>query len=258
MERADLARIVAVAGGAVAQVVCGPIGTALPGARDQAAISDANANVLTPAGWAFAIWGLIFAGCLALAVYQALPSQHDAEIHRRTGWPLAVALWGNAVWELVFPQEGLALVAAQVIIVGIVAAAAVAVGRGEAVETTGLQRVLPRGVAALLLGWVSLATVAGTVLTAVSLGAPTDGAVAVATGVPVLVITAAILLDVTMRLGWTAVPFAAAGCWGLLGIALNEPPLPIRLAAFAAIAIVLAGLVAQSWRNYRLERVLVG
>lgn len=255
----DLARMVALASGAVAQVAFGPLGEALPGGRPVGQVSDSLDTVITPAGYAFAIWGLVFVGCLALAVYQLLPEQRTAKVHRRTGWWLAAAFWGNAVWELVVAQGGAAVVVAQVLIVGIVVVSAVAVAQAQDVPVTGwLQRLLPGAVATLLLGWLTIAAVVGTATAAVQLGAPDSGVLARAAGVFTLIVAGAIVLDVTMRLDRAAAPYALAACWGLVGVYVAGETLPVRLAALFAVAVVLAGLVGQVWRTRRPVRVLVG
>ena len=62
--------------------------------------SDAARTAITPAGWAFSIWGPLYAGSLAYAVYQLLPAQTDNPLLARIGWPSAGAFLGNAVWAL--------------------------------------------------------------------------------------------------------------------------------------------------------------
>lgn len=253
----DLVRAVAVLLAAVAQVVGGPIGPLLPGADDVAAVSDRWATLVTPAGYAFAIWGPIFAGCLAWSVYQLLPGQRTRDVHRRAGWPLAAAFTGNTVWELVFPQDGRWLLVANVVIVLVVVATAVALARLQQPLVTGLARVLPTAVAALLLGWVSIATVVNVSVSGLYLGAPAEGALARAAAVVALVAAAAIVLDVTLRLGSGAGPFAAAAAWGLAAVARAEPPLSVTLTAWVAVGIVSVGVLAQLWRTRRPLRVLL-
>ncbi|NNE65932.1 MAG: hypothetical protein HKN33_05140 [Pyrinomonadaceae bacterium] len=43
-------------------------------------ISDRYSTVITPSGYAFAIWGLIYFGLIAFSIYQALPSQRESEL----------------------------------------------------------------------------------------------------------------------------------------------------------------------------------
>jgi hypothetical protein len=99
----DRVRVVLVTVAAVAQAVSGPLTTlALGPSSNTGAISDANASPVTPAGYAFGVWGLIYAACLALAVYQLLPSQQERTVHRLTGWWIFGAFTASALWVLVF------------------------------------------------------------------------------------------------------------------------------------------------------------
>ena len=255
--QSDVVRAVVLAVAAVAQVLGSPLGTALAGGRSVADVSDAYANVVTPAGYAFAIWGLIFALCLAYAVYQALPAQLGRAVHRRAGWPLAVAFAANTAWELVFPQDGRWVLVANVLILVVVASTAVALARLQVPEPSGLDRVLPTVTASLLLGWVTIATVANVAITGVYLGAPTDTALATGAGIVALVAAAVVVLDVSMRLRVAAGPFAAAAAWGVYAVSRNDPPTPVELAAYFALVVIAVGLLAQSWRTRRPLRVLL-
>lgn len=254
----DVVRAVVVVLAALAQVAGSPLGAVLPGARSVSDVSATYETVITPAGYAFAIWGVIFALCLAWAVYQALPGQLSREVHRRVGWPLATAFGANAAWELVFPQEGRWLLVAQVLIVVTVVSAALALGRLQDPEPTGLARVLPTTAASLLLGWVTIATVANVAITGVYLGAPVGSGLAEAAGIVALVAAAAIVLDVSMRLRTAAGPFALAAGWGVLAVARNDPAFAVGAAAWFALAVIAVGLLVQVWRTRRPVRVLLG
>ncbi|MDB5241745.1 MAG: hypothetical protein JWP57_2370, partial [Spirosoma sp.] len=75
-------------------------------------ISNKYHTLITPAGYAFAIWGLIFLGLLAFAVYQALPSQRTNQRFRSVGWWVILNTLCNAVWSPLFNNEqiGIALI----------------------------------------------------------------------------------------------------------------------------------------------------
>ena len=62
--------------------------------------SDEARTAITPAGWAFSIWGPLFAGCLLYALYQLAPAQRDNPLLARIGWASAGAFLGNAAWAL--------------------------------------------------------------------------------------------------------------------------------------------------------------
>lgn len=253
----DTPRIVAVVVTAVAQIVGSPLGAALAG-RSVGDVSDADRSLVTPAGWAFGIWGVIFAGSLAWAVYQALPAQREREVHRRTGWPLALAFGGNAVWEVVYPQGGAWQYVAQVLIFGITAAAAVAYVRLQTLPVDGLARLLPRATAGLLLGWLTVASVANVGSTGVALGLSPDTLAAQAWAVAALVTVAGVAVAVLLGSWVAAGPFAAAVIWGLLGIAGADGPRQVAVAAISAAVIVLVALAGRALTRSDRSELLVG
>ncbi len=78
------------------------------GPTTNADISAKYTTLVTPAGYAFSIWGLIFLGLLGFAIYQALPSQRHNPRFRTAGpWYIINAI-GNAFWSLIFNQEWIA------------------------------------------------------------------------------------------------------------------------------------------------------
>lgn len=60
-------------------------------------------NVLiTPASYAFAIWGLIYLGLISLAIYQVLPSHRDDPYRRKLGYYLVIASGAQIIWVYLF------------------------------------------------------------------------------------------------------------------------------------------------------------
>lgn len=62
--------------------------------------SDSVRTAITPAGWAFSIWGLLYTGSVIYAVYQFLPGQKANRLLASIGWASAGAFLGNAAWAL--------------------------------------------------------------------------------------------------------------------------------------------------------------
>ena len=68
-------------------------------------ISNQFEVYFTPANYVFAIWGLIYLGLSAFAVYQALPSQRDnPRLVRARPW-LALSGAANIAWLLLWHYE---------------------------------------------------------------------------------------------------------------------------------------------------------
>ena len=78
--------------------------------------SDEVRTLVTPAGYAFSIWGLLFLGSVVFAVWQALPNQHDNRLLDRIGWPAAGAFAGNGLWATYTTMADLTFVSAIIIL----------------------------------------------------------------------------------------------------------------------------------------------
>src|SRR4030066_1403513 len=56
------------------------------GGKNTAQISDANPTLITPAGYVFSIWGIIYLLLGIFVIYQALPSQKGKDYQEKIGW----------------------------------------------------------------------------------------------------------------------------------------------------------------------------
>ncbi|WP_264392597.1 hypothetical protein [Porphyrobacter sp. ULC335] len=81
--------------------------------------SDAVRTLITPAGWAFAIWGPLFALSVAFAIWQALPAQRTNALLDRIAWPAAVALAAQGVWSTYTQLANLTFVSVVIILVSL-------------------------------------------------------------------------------------------------------------------------------------------
>ena len=82
------------------------------GGKTNKVISDKYHTLITPAGYAFSIWGIIFLGLLAFAVYQGLGTQRTNPRFRAIGWWVVLNAFCNAIWSPLFNNEhiGIALI----------------------------------------------------------------------------------------------------------------------------------------------------
>ena len=72
-------------------------------------ISDRFQVYFVPAGYVFSIWGLIYLGLGAFAVYQALPAQREDPRLRRIGYLFALSCLANVAWLFLWHYEQFAL-----------------------------------------------------------------------------------------------------------------------------------------------------
>jgi benzodiazapine receptor len=90
----------------VATLVVNALANALPlNGHLTGAISDQFKVYFVPAGYVFAIWGLIYIGLIAFAIYQALPAQRENPRLRRIGYWFALSCVANIVWLFLWHYE---------------------------------------------------------------------------------------------------------------------------------------------------------
>ena len=233
----DLTRGLAVVALAVIQIVVAGLGGSGATGDDVGTVARSYPSPVLPAGWTFAIWGPIYLAFLGYAIYQLLPAQRTREVHRATGWWLAVSAVLNMAWILAFSARYVLL--AELLILALLVVLARVYGRlSRERAANATERAVFRLPVALYTGWVSLAVVAGTAATGVRLGLPGDGALAAIAAVLILIATAGIVASV-VTYATAVVGYSVAALWALVGIALNGPPAAVGVAAAIAAVVVL-------------------
>src|SRR4030065_2376230 len=95
----DILRQISVALTILATIVVNVLANALPiNGQNTGAISDRFQVYFVPAGYVFAIWGVIYIGLIAFAIFQALPGQRENPRLRATGWWIALGGLANSAW----------------------------------------------------------------------------------------------------------------------------------------------------------------
>jgi len=81
--------------------------------------SDSVRTLITPSGWAFAIWGPLFLGSALFAIWQALRAQRHNPLLDRIAWPASIALAAQGVWATYTQFASLTFVSALIILVSL-------------------------------------------------------------------------------------------------------------------------------------------
>jgi len=125
-----------------------------------AEISDRFQVFFVPAGYVFAIWGLIYLGLIAFGIFQALPSQRENPRLRKLGYLFAAANLANAIW-LFFWHYNLFVLSllTMLTLLGLLIASYLVLGIGRTKVSAG-ERWLVRLPVSIYLGWISVATIA--------------------------------------------------------------------------------------------------
>lgn len=218
-------------------------------------MSARSETPITPSGYAFSIWGLIFALSIAWGIWQALPAGRDSVAARRLGWPLAGAFACSNLWMLLaaLTGNGWHLVA---IILVLLACALTAFFMARAEPSQGwVDPWIIHPLTGLFAGWVSAATFVNIAGAAALSGAiRNEGMAGSLAAILILLAAAGLALGVL----WTAhgAPwYAAAFAWALLGILYAntlDRGLNLLVAALAGALLVL--VVALSWQRARMQR----
>lgn len=242
---------------AIAQAASGFLIPALWPSLSTRDTSEAYTSPLTPAGWAFSIWLVIYAGCLALAGYQALPSQQVRRAHRRSGWWLVCGFAASTAWVPIFGVPVVWL--SQLLVVGLVVALVFAARgfllTGPASSTAEIAFL--RVPVMLYLGWAVVASAAGFATTFRAWGMPAGARWA--SEICVVLILSATITSLFVVGRMVAVgAFLLAALWGLLAIALQTTNDNVRIAVVLAIVVLLCAFVGRMLRSTQRGVVLGG
>ena len=123
-------------------------------------ISDTFKVYFVPAGYVFSIWGIIYIGLIAYAVYQAIPSQRENPRLQATGWWVALGGLANCAWIFLWQYEiFIWTVAAMLILLASLIVVYLRLGIGRTKVSTG-ETWAVRIPFSIYLGWITVATVA--------------------------------------------------------------------------------------------------
>ncbi|MFT4770687.1 MAG: benzodiazapine receptor [Cryomorphaceae bacterium] len=212
------------------------------GGQTNAAISAKYPTLITPEGYAFSIWGIIYLTLAIFAVFQFFKGK-EVRFYKMI-WPyFMINVAANCLWLVAFQNDWLILSLAlmAVILISLVAIFKIFYRLKRAIGTT--QRYffhLPFG---LYFGWVSLAAVvnAAVVLTSFDLPffANNEGLFAL------IAIAVATSLGLIMLVSQKDFIFTFAILWGLVAIYVKQvdEPMAMNAAKFGAIALIAAMLV---------------
>lgn len=223
--------------------------TKIIGGRNTADVSNANSTLITPAGYVFAIWGVIYILLGIFVVYQALPSQKGKEYLNKISWLFILSSIVNIAWLFVWQFEYLSLSVLLIfaLLVTLIAIyVRLGIGKSNAILREKLAVHLPFSV---YLGWITVASIADVAATLVSYNwngfgiSPSTWAI--------LVVAVALVITMLMLVTRKDIAFALVIIWALAGIGVNHTgnqtvivPTEIAL-TLVAVALVLTILVTR-------------
>jgi hypothetical protein len=215
--------------------------------------SDSVRTLITPAGWAFSIWGALYTGSAAFAIYQALPSCANNPLVSEVRWPAAGAFLGNALWAAYVQSFSLSLISVAIIVVTLVCL--LLVFRRFAGWAEGFSRaeqwlvVLPLSA---LTSWLTAATIVN-IAAALRYHGVEAGEAAPLIGAAV-VVTGGLIAAAALMRGRGNPPYALVFLWALAGIyAAGGQQAPVIAGAVALAALLVIGAAIVGLRGAGLD-----
>lgn len=186
-------------------------------------ISDAYENLFTPAGYAFAIWGLIFLMLIGYVLFQirsAFFSKKESLFIEQTGWWFAIANILNASWVVAFTYEYVGF--SVLIMLGIL------VSLMQIVRKTNMERwdapieiiVFVWWPICIYSGWIAVATIAN--FSAFFASIDLTGNESTQIIWTIVMITIAVLLNIFMIWKRNMREFAGVAVWALIAIYIRH------------------------------------
>ena len=217
--------------------------TTILGGKNTADISDAFPTLITPAGYVFSIWGIIYVLLGVYVVFQALPSQKGAKYTERIGWLFILSSLLNIIWLFLWQYEYLS---ASTVVMFLLFGSLLAiylrlnVGKSSVSMREKLAVHMPFSV---YLGWITIASIANVAVTLVSLS--WDGLGIAPETWAMLVIAVALLIALLVVFTRRDIAYGLVIIWALVGISVKQSEYPdIVLITQVSAAILAAALVA--------------
>jgi len=207
-------------------------------------------NLFVPAGYAFAIWGLIYASFVIYAIVQIMPRQKDKTLYDHLAAPVILINLLGLLWQIVFRYD-LILLSVGIILIMLVSGILFFLRSQLGIWAQHYSKWLMVP-SSIFLGWISVATIANISLWLESIG--WDGAgISDASWAKVLLgITILLSLYISIRFRDYLYPAVVAWASYAIFVALqNREEAVAQTAMYVAITAIILTIIAAA-RNARI------
>ena len=199
--------------------------------------SDSVRTLITPSGWAFAIWGPLFLGSAIFAIWQALPAQRDNALLDRIAWPAAIALAAQGVWATYTQFANLTVISAIIILVSLAGLLICLRAFVEQEQLSTGERWFAALVLSALAAWLTAASIVNISATLVYHGI--GGGFAYPMAAAIMILIGGMIADWAVWNSRGNPWYALVFCWALLAIYFRGG----QQDTFIAWACIVAGLM---------------
>ena len=226
--------------------------TTLLGGVNTAEISDSNPTLITPAGYVFSIWGIIYFLLGAFVIFQALPSQREKEYNKQIGWLFVLSSIINIAWLFLWQYELLSL---SLILMFMLLATLILIytrlGIGKS-KATFQEKIAVHTPFSVYLGWITIASIANVSVTLVSLN--WDGFGINPETWATLIIIVALVITLLVLATRRDIAYGLVIIWALIGIAVKQSGTQNIVTLTEASAIIVLLALAATILLSRLKR----
>jgi benzodiazapine receptor len=211
--------------------------------RTTAEVSDLYFTLVTPAGYVFSIWGLIYTLLLIFVVFQALPSQREKPFLKQINVLFILSGVFNVLWLFLWHYDQIVLsVALMFALLATLIAVYLRLGIGKA-SATLKEKAFVHLPFSVYLGWITVASIANVASALVAINWNGFG---LANDIwAVIVIAVALLITLAVIATRKDVAYSLVIVWALVGIAVNQSAYQnIVMAAVISAVIIIVALVA--------------
>lgn len=219
-------------------------------------ISEKYDNLFTPAGYAFAIWGVIFIALFIFALYQIYRTwirKQTFDFIRRTGLWFVIANLFNGLWVAMWLAE---FTLASVIMMFIILYALIKIVINNNME---IERVTPQTIIfgwwpiSIYAGWISVAAIANISAFLTKVG--WEGGFLSPEIWTIVMVIVATLLNVILIYSRGMREFGLVGAWALLAIYMRHQDNydTIAISALIGTAIILGSIFLHAYKNRKIN-----
>lgn len=200
-------------------------------------VSDKYPTLITPAGYAFSIWSLIYLGMILFSVYQALPSQTANRNFLKTRTLYIASCVANCAWIYLWHYERILLA---LLVIFTLLGILVLINLNLRGANSTAEKWLARVPFAIYFGWVTVASIINAAVALLSVGVETSVTISMVSACGLIVIAAILGVLVSWKLSIPAYAFAIA--WALTAIAVKQSgkTLIVACCAVGVIALLIA------------------
>ena len=216
-------------------------------------IADSFDVYFVPAGYVFSIWGVIYLGLIAYAVFQLIPAQRENPRLRQTGWWFALSCAANSIWLYLwhYGYFALSVVTMLTILISLIIIYQ-QLGVGRQAVSAG-ERWLVHLPFSLYLGWITVATIAN--ITAFLDFINWNGFGIAPEIWAIIMLVVAIAVAGLIAYSRQDIAYLVVLIWAFIGIGVEQSDTPqVANAAYLAAAVVAIFVILVIIQKFRQTR----